>query len=506
MEGPTDSTLPAKATTGPSRIKKLALVSSALVSLVGADKEILVNECPKRDVAVLAHQGLTLMGGIIYVAASITLMAHKMLVPAGQFDLKITIAAVATGLLIGCLDALIFFRGTFFESGKSQIASDGGMKFPNAPNGLVKQLAKLALRLALSVPLSVLCGISLSLFVFQADVYDENWAAHLQRNQAITDQATQTSDAAIAHATKAVQLKETEIDSLSAQITALRSNTIGGASTGDDTQHDQGEIDALLKRKAAADDSVRSSETIQAREGFKGVSTARYRAGAEEVINAKIHARQIADELKAARIRYEQSRQTRDAQRAAQRSRSDRQIPAFEQKLDRANAELDGLQGKLKTLTAGRNDFIRTAVESSPTHIPFNNGFLAQISALDDIAARNRRVWWVTLLLECAAVSLELGAVFSKFLVTIPTDYAKIFAKRAIVRAIEIADEIEARNNKTVPSENSKDPEPPPPPPANDNEPGGEDEGGGQLALEALTSSPSPKRGRGRPRKPRLLH
>jgi hypothetical protein len=108
-------------------------------------------------------------------------------------------------------------------------------------------------------------------------------------------------------------------------------------------------------------------------------------------------------------------------------------------------------------------------------------------------------------LLEWGAASLELATVFSKFLVTIPTDYAKIFAKRAIIRAMEIADEIEARTNKTASPENLKNPEPLPSPPLNDNEPGGEDGGTGQLAAQAL-SSPPPKRGRGRPRKPRLLH
>jgi hypothetical protein len=222
------------------------------------------------------------------------------------------------------------------------------------------------------------------------------------------------------------------------------------------------------------------------------------------VISAKIHAKQIEEELKAVRTRYAQSRQTRDARMATQRSWSDHQIPVFEEKLRQANIELDGLQGKLMALTAGRNDFIRTAVEGSPTHIPFNNGFLAQISALDDIADRNRSVWWVKLLLEWGAASLELAAVFSKFLVAIPTDYAKIFAKKAIIRAIDIADEIEARTKKPAPSAKSNAPEPIPVPPANDNEPGGENEGTDPLARQALT--PPPKRGRGRPRKSRLLH
>jgi hypothetical protein len=181
-------------------------------------------------------------------------------------------------------------------------------------------------------------------------------------------------------------------------------------------------------------------------------------------------------------------------------------MPAFEEKLRRENAELDGLKRQFKVLTDGRNDYIRLTVESSPTHIPFNNGFLAQITALDDLTDRNRRAWWVTLLLEWGVASLELAAVLSKSLVTIPTDYAKIFAKRAIVRAIEIANEIEARVNKTAPPEDSKATEIVPPGPANDNEPGGEGDGSAPLADRNSASTSPPKRGRGRPRKPRSLH
>jgi hypothetical protein len=144
---------------------------------------------------------------------------------------------------------------------------------------------------------------------------------------------------------------------------------------------------------------------------------------------------------------------------------TDGRIQPFEAKHDEEQTKLDAMKRHLADLVQGRNAAIRKAVDSAPNHVPYSDGFLAQVRALDEIAGENGRVAFLIIVLELVAVGIELAPILAKVLGLNPTAYSAIHAREYYLRLTRIADELERELDKDVPTP----PEPPTEKPMNDN-------------------------------------
>lgn len=112
----------------------------------------------------------------------------------------------------------------------------------------------------------------------------------------------------------------------------------------------------------------------------------------------------------------------------------DGRIAPFETRLEQEQAKLDGMKKRLADLVGGRNKAIRQAVDNSPNRVPFTgDNFLAQVKALDEIAAENPKVGLLIAVLEIIAVGLELAPILAKLLGLNPTVYSAVVARDHIV-------------------------------------------------------------------------
>jgi Domain of unknown function (DUF4407) len=487
-----------------------------LLWIVGVDKKILATQCRPQDVSTIAAQGALLIGSISLTAGILILISHRLFGEPGHLDPRLVTGSLAIAGLIGAVDAYCFYRASWFDAGVQSLSEWGGLAVTSSASKYTASVLKFAVRAAISVPLSLLSGLFLGVTVYYADISSIIQRDYLRNNSAIFARAATSVDEAIGHTAKSIKVKETEIDALSNQLTSIRGNAIDPTSKLDDASA-QRELDALLSQKAAADEDVRRSETTQALErgGISGPRTSgvagngpRFRAAVQEVANAKAHAQQVGEALAAARVRLEKQREKDAVATAEAKQRAERGVPAFEEKLRLANLDLSRLKDQLNELTQNRNETIRRSVETSPSQVKSNDGVLAQIMALGELANKDGKIALTIWLFELAAVALELAAVCSKALVHIPTDYSKVVAKDAILHSVKMVDEMMADISAATKKPDASSDAPPWGKPGNDNFPskGPNIDVTPDKGSEDPPSPPPPKRGRGRPRKPRLLN
>ena len=485
-------------------IERYGPLARLLIASVGVDKTILASQCRPQDASIIKMQGALLYGSVAYSGLVMVLMGQKLFSPE-NFNPVLALASLGPVALLGTVDAYVFYYGSWFEQGVKLLTEWGGLPgSKDANHHYVANALKYGIRTALSVPFAALTGIFLSTAVYQNDIRHITHQRYLNDNQAGFTQATALVDEKAGHATQAVKVKEAEIVDLSNQVNALREKSIVGSNT-IDSQSGQREIDNLLSQQASALDDVRKSEAVEALEmgGVPDRRTSgtpgngpRHRAAVQEVANAKAHALQISDALTAARARLDALREKGVSSSEAARQRSERDLPAFEDKLRQANIDLATLKQQVDDIVQNRNETIRTLVETSPGYIANNNGVLAEISALNEIRSEDSTIWWTVFFFELASVALELAAVCSKLLVQVPTDYARIVARDHILHSVKIVDEMitEFNRNPNIGTPRMWVT------PANDNEPGS----GPIMAVEPsgdFEPPEPPKRGRGRPRK-----
>jgi hypothetical protein len=518
---PIDNAPPSTATPA----KKLNMLERFLVAIVGVDQSILTTRCRPQDVSTITAQGGLLVGGIALTTSILILISHKILGQPGHLEPELVLGSIAIGGLVGLIDAFVFYRASWCDAGIKVLAEWGGLDIRKGANDFVAWILKFVVRLALSLPLALLCGIYLGIFTYERDIRSITELNYLNANSVQFAQAESSTDEIIGHVAQSVKVKEAEINALSGQLTSLRSNAFDDTKSVLD-QNAQNEINSLLSQKASAEDDVRRSESTEALElgGVIGPRTSglpgngpRHRAALQEVENAKAHAHQIDDALAAARSRAEALRDKTASASETARQRAEQGMPAFEEKLRQSNVELAKLREQLDDLTQRRNEIIRKTVETSPSRVDYNDGPLAEIIALGELGRKDSKVAMTILLFELATIALELAAVCSKALVQIPTDYATIVARDAILHSIKIADEMMVEmnsgpNTEAVPLEN-----PIIGSPAKDNissANGNNKKVGPIIDVEPSAKSDSPdppqppKRGRGRPRKtkPNLLN
>ena len=519
-----DANVPMTPNLPAQRTGKFGAFTRLLTMVAGVDDDTL-RECPPQDVSSIKAVSALLLCTFLYSAVIFSTIAHRLFSAPGQIDFGLIAASTAIGLFIILIDSYVFLRCSWFESGVAELAR-GGLDISGGSAARIKGAVFLSVRVGLSVCLALLTGTFFSLIVFDKDIGARIESTYQRANAVLVRDATALVDADIKRATDAASAESTQIASLSAQIAALRQNEIDTATSNPELQPAQQEISQFVTQKAKADDELQAAEKFASDElagiktsagnsGIPGVGPRR-RAALENIEHAKTRAQQATDALNAARGRLDTLREKFVSANETVKQRAQSQLPAFESKLADKNARLSSLKDQLADLTKGRNDAIRKAVESAPNYVPHNAGFLAQITALEQIADEDGKIASVIILFDLVSVGFELAAVLAKVMAYCPTTYAAIVARDFYLRLVRIVDEMMVEINagpkpKAVPLENPSVAKP-----ANDNQKPANDnhkKDGPIIDVTPTASSDKPpqppqppRRRRGRPRKNNLLN
>jgi hypothetical protein len=476
------------------------------MKITGVDEETLSN-CPQHDRNVVKALGEILALGWLYMTALFAGIGHALFAAPGQFRPDIVLVAMFVATFILCIDSYMFFRSGWHANGIGEMMR-GGLDISGGPYARIKANIFLAVRVGLSIGLAQLTAIFVSLLIFSADIHTRIEDAYQKANAHLIGPAAAPIDAEIKRETDAVTVQTEHVNALSAQMSVLRQHEIDPDTANPRVKEAEAEVARLTTEKTKANEAVTQAETFAANEygGIRGVAGnsgiagrgPRYRAALQELANARIHAQQTDADLASARARLDALRQPGSA--TAEIQRAHEQLPDFQKDLDAETAKLADLKKRLAALIAGREDAIRRAVESAPDHVNYDDGFLARIRVLGQIAREDTKIASVIILIDIVSFGFELAAVLAKVTSFVPTAYAAFLARDAYLRVVRIVDEITSEL-KTIDGWDPKWPEllspesaggepdaklmPDPQPPAGPNNP-----------------NPQPlKRGRGRPRK-----
>jgi len=489
-------------------VPKSSPLTKFQLKIAGVDEQTL-RQCPPHDSDNARAVAEILICSWIYEASLFYIVGQRLFGTPGQMRPDLVLVPMFLASFILLIDSYMVMRSGWHLSGIEELKR-GGIDLSGGMMARVKAGSFLLIRILLSVGLAQLTAIFLSLILFNADIEARVQAGYRQANAPLIAEATTLVDGAIQRATDAVTAESANLDALAKQVTALRQNEIDPLAKDPQIEQAQQEIAQLTAQKARLDDELRAAELFASNEaaGIKGAAGnsgqvgngPRHRAAVEQVASATSHAKDAAAALEAARGRLESLLQQLAASGDATRLRAQDQRPGFEEALATETEKVAALKDQLATLTQNRANAIRAAVEHAPAYQPRDDGFLAQLVALEHIAQEDDKIAAVIILIDVTSFAFELAAVLAKITSFVPTTYAALLARDAYLNAVHIVDAmmVELNGAPSVPEAAMR----PHNAPANDNRPGSSPAFGASLFGDPDDLPPQPpKRRRGRPRK-----
>lgn len=472
--------------------------------VAGVDEETL-RLCPQHDWDNVRAVAQLMICTWFYQTALFSVISHRLFSTPDHIrpELLITSAFLASFVLL--IDSYMIMRSGWHLSGIQELKR-GGIDISGGIGARLKAGVFLTIRIILSIGIAQLTAIFLSLLIFGSDITARLQEANLNANAAVMSTATALVDGEIQRATDAVKTESVQETALATQVTALRQDQVDPSSGDAEVQMAQQEVTQLLMQKAAADQTVQQAETFASDElaGIKGAAGnsgipgdgPRRQAALEAVDNAKDQDQQIGAALAAAQTRLDALHSQSLSRSQTTEQHSHAELPAFQSMLAAEDTKLAATKNALAALEDHRDDAIRTAVEAAPDYVPYDNGLLAQITVLDQVAHENRRIEAVIILVDVTSFGFELAAVLAKVTSYVPTTYAALLARFAYMQVVRLVDEMMAELNASPGSR----PEVVPPTAPWDQEE--RDTAGSDPFSNPIGSlSAPPKRRRGRPRK-----
>ncbi len=436
---------------------KFTAFKKLLLKLCAVDEEIL-RQCPARDHGNAFAIGEIQLCFFVYTTGLFCGVAHKLGAP-DHFRPDLLLASSFLALNLTLQDSFLFLRSGWYANGL-ELLKAAGVTISNGLAAQVRAIFAFLVRVILSVGLALLSGILAGLILFSPDIMSRILGDWRQANAHLVVAASEGVDGEIRRATDAVNTQGARVAALATQVEALRQNEIDPSSGYSSSA--QQEVRQLLEQKTKADEELRAAEKFGAAElaGLKVTSEnsgvvgngPKRRAAMEQVANARGHAQETTRALDAARARLDKLRNQQGAPSEAVRQQAHDQLPAFEKKLTEENARWLALKGELTRLTENRGDAIRAAIEKAPNHVPLDNGLLAQLRTLDQIASANPRIAAMIILVEVVCFTFDLAAMLARGAST-PTTYAVLLVKQTYVSAVHIADEVVSELNPKPPAE-----------------------------------------------------
>jgi hypothetical protein len=490
--------------------KPFGWLTKLLARIAAVDCKLL-SQSPPRDWAHVRATGVILILSFALESALLTLVGENVFAY-DHFSPAIMAAAIFVAFLITTLDSQILIASTYHVDGLAELARAAGLDLTGGMTTRIKMAILVIIRLTLSIGIALLVGEFFCMIVFQADINEIVEAKFHNANAQSVAAATGLVDGAIATKTQEVKNELARHETLAGQIDAVHGRQVDPLKGDPQAAELESELSSLNTQKAAADADVMKFESMAADEkgGIAGTGTSgvpgaglKYHAAQEKIAAARAHAANIDRSISETRGRLENLRARIVAGKSNAPALSNDQIAGLESGLVGEDARLKALQDELSALTASRAVDITKAVEAAPDYVKIDRGFLAQMAALDEIAAGNPRIHWLIIVFEFIAGALELGAVLGKTIAFNPTTYSALLAADVYRSSVRIVDDLEADLDES--GKNAAMPKIEvllPPRPSNDNPKPSSGSGNGTgPSLFGGPSGPPPKRPRGRPRK-----
>jgi len=428
---------------------KIGWFAKACMKIASAD-EATLRLCPPHDLSHVKATAELLVCTMLYQATLFAIISHRLFASPGEVRPTLILGSLFVAGFIMLIDAFCVIGSQWHLSGIEEFKR-GGLDISGGPVARIKSRIFLLCRILLSIALAQLTAVFVSILVFQADISAETQRVYLQDNAHLIAGATALVDNDIRRASDAVSSQSARVDALSGQVTALRQNEID-PSENPETRQAQEEVAQLLVEKQKADDAVLAAKIFATNElgGIKGTdgnsglagNGPRHKAALQQIANAKAFAYEASRQLDAARARLDQIRKTLGTADDATRAQSRDALPEFSGNLIAENRTLSALKAQLGSLTRGREDAIRQAAERAPDHVKLDDGFLAQITALEQIASKDTRIAVIIGLIDVTSFGLELAAVLSMVTSFVPTTYSALIARDAYLRSVNMVDEV----------------------------------------------------------------
>jgi hypothetical protein len=500
------------------------LLARILIWIAGAPEQVL-RQSPARDFTPIRATAWLMIATLLYQAMLFTLIGEELFDPQRKMLPVILLAALSLSTFICLIDRYAVVVSGFHHEGLTELAR-AGIDVRGGSFARFKLAFFLIARIGvLSVGLALLCGLFVSLLIFWGDIHSKLEHEFQQNNAALIVEETTIIDSQIKRIGNAVRDQTTQVDVLSRQTDALRQTAIDPVAGNTAIQQAEREVQNLLDQRQKVEQEIQTDQTYAANEigGIRGVGNSgkpgyglRWRAAMQKVADAKTHLQSLDQQLANARARLDALRTGASSGKDAATRQAKDQLPHFEESLKAETAKLTGTKDELTKLIAGRDLAIRQAVEDAPNYVGYDNGLVAQISVLEALASKDRKIAILIMLVDVVSFGLELAAVLSRVTGYAPTTFAVLLARDVYLSAVRIADEMMEELDQRNGEEPDESGLPAPAGPV-DGTPGS---GGaaipdpamstGEAALRseppespvaAAPASPRPpKRGRGRPR------
>jgi hypothetical protein len=482
-----------------------------LFILAGRDLGIMKRSPPPDHTNAYAI-GLLIILNWAYVTFLFSALGMNLLAD-GHFRPDILAVCVGLSCYLVAIDVYAFNHSGDHQNGLRELKR-GGLDLTGGTTETLRSYGYLAVRLILSFGLAQLSAIAFALLWYGADISAQINATYQTNNAALIQRMTGSVDGDIKRLTDDRAAQADHVKGLAAQESALRQTEIDPSAADPQVQEAQHELDQLLAQRTKAQDEIAKAEAFATSElggivsgrGNSGQAGAgpRYRAAMQRVADAKARAQEIDNEISSARQRLDEVHEKLGSSNQTKQHNAQDQLPTFEKALAAERGKLQSLTDQLAQLTARRNAAIEERVRSAADYVPRNEGMLARLKALENIANEDSNAGFTILVMELVAFGFELAFVMCKVFAYVPTTYSAILSGDHYRRVVRIANEVAAETSQ---------------PPANDNGPGGEgvrDAANDNLANgHAATGTDGfgmangagqpQKRGRGRPRKhPRI--
>jgi uncharacterized protein DUF4407 len=447
--------------------KTLDPITRLLARLAGADADMLA-QCPARDIDNVRNVSAIMILVWLIQTGVFAVVAHMMLARPGQFRPELIVAAGLLATLILLMDSAMIMRAAWAAQGIDELAR-GGLNISRGWGNRIKSGLLLTVRLAISFVLSALMAVFLSILLFETDVNRELDGMYQEQNAALFADAAGRVDERLR---KNVEIR----DEIRSGITRTEQEEKDLRPIIIDPMLEEPELKVALERvarleaaKAAADADLVKAQEFSTHElagkvvapgnsGVPGAGPVR-RAAEERVAIATRSVEAAAEALSRAQAQVGELRKGRtDAAERRSETAQARLAEVFKRR-QAEEAKLAELEDEHRRLSAGREETIRASVESSPTHLPKNEGFLARVRALDRLT-RDRVILSVVILFELAWLAIELAAVFTKIATFVPATYARMLAAEDYGQAVKTAHDVASKINSYGPPQDPAGDEP----------------------------------------------
>jgi hypothetical protein len=478
--------------------------------IAGVDEE-LIRQCAQRDADIAMDLARLLIASTLYQALIFTLESHNLWAARDEIRPSLILVSVGLAIFIAQIDSFVIMKSGWYREGAAQL-KQGGIDMSGGTLAQIKALGFLVVRIGvLSAGLAMLSGLFLSLFVFGGDInarVEKQWRAD---NASLVASATIQVNSRIERVTIETAHQTSVVEKLSSQIAALRTGEIAPELAFEQVQREGAQ---LLERKAKAEDDLARAELFSSNElgGVRGTpgnsgragNGPRRRAALEQVDNERRRIQDLTNALNTNRARLENLQREKPVDSDANRLRVRDQHVAFEETLKAENAKLADLKDELNKLVSNREKALHTAVADAPNHVRRDDGLLAQIRILGQIADENPRMAVVIVVVDLVSFGFELAAVLAKVLGHVPTGYAVLLAYTSYMEGVRIVERMLAElkaidDQRPNPNENMSGAKPA----EGEHDPGEASATNPFESSNGVTPVPPVKRGPGRPRKPR---